>query len=134
MVYRWDFGDGTWDWGPTASHTYTVSDLYWVTLDVFDDQGGFIASHSHGVYVMGNAPPMASLTATCSGLTCSFDGSSSSDSGGTIASYAWAFGDGDNRLRSGREPYLRRRGRVHGDVDRYRQRRRDRHRDIGCHG
>jgi PKD domain len=30
------------------------------------------------------------------GLTCSFDGSGSSDSDGTIATYAWDFGDGTN--------------------------------------
>ncbi|MEV6956662.1 PKD domain-containing protein [Streptomyces sp. NPDC051183] len=46
-----------------------------------------------------NAPldpgaPRAILTASCSGNTCSFDASSSSDPDGTITSYAWTFGDG----------------------------------------
>jgi PKD repeat protein len=40
-----------------------------------------------------NMPPAASITVTCTALTCSFDGSGSSDSDGTIASYAWSFGD-----------------------------------------
>jgi len=41
-----------------------------------------------------NNPPTASFTATCSDLSCSFDGSGSTDSDGTISSYAWDFGDG----------------------------------------
>jgi PKD repeat protein len=41
-----------------------------------------------------NAPPHASFTVSCTGLSCSFDGNGSSDSDGTIASYSWAFGDG----------------------------------------
>jgi serine protease len=41
-----------------------------------------------------NQPPTASFTYSCSGLTCSFDGSGSTDGDGTIASYAWNFGDG----------------------------------------
>jgi PKD repeat protein len=42
----------------------------------------------------GNDPPTASFTYTCSDLSCSFDGSGSQDSDGTISSYAWDFGDG----------------------------------------
>ena len=41
-----------------------------------------------------NSPPTASFTYSCSDLSCSFDGSGSSDSDGSIASYAWDFGDG----------------------------------------
>jgi PKD repeat protein len=41
-----------------------------------------------------NTPPHASLTANCTGLTCSYDGRGSSDSDGTIQTYSWAFGDG----------------------------------------
>jgi len=42
----------------------------------------------------GNAPPTASFTFSCSGLTCSFNGSASSDSDGSITGYSWNFGDG----------------------------------------
>ncbi len=41
----------------------------------------------------GNNSPTASFTFSCTGLTCSFNGSGSSDSDGTIASYSWNFGD-----------------------------------------
>jgi PKD repeat protein len=42
----------------------------------------------------GNQPPVAAFTSSCDALSCSFDGSSSTDSGGSLASYAWSFGDG----------------------------------------
>lgn len=41
-----------------------------------------------------NQAPTASFTFTCSGLTCNFNGSASSDPDGSIVSYAWNFGDG----------------------------------------
>ena len=41
-----------------------------------------------------NNPPVASFTYICTGLTCTFDGSGSTDSDGSIVSYAWNFGDG----------------------------------------
>jgi PKD repeat protein len=40
-----------------------------------------------------NAPPIASFTSSCTALTCTFNGAASSDSDGTITSYAWSFGD-----------------------------------------
>ncbi len=39
-------------------------------------------------------PPVASFTAGCTNLTCSFNAGASTDSDGTIAGYAWDFGDG----------------------------------------
>jgi len=41
-----------------------------------------------------NVPPTAVFTFNCAALTCSFDGATSSDSDGSIHSYAWNFGDG----------------------------------------
>ena len=54
------------------------------------DQLGVEAGHGRPA----NAAPTASFTSSCTNLACSFDGSASSDSDGSIASYAWTFGDG----------------------------------------
>jgi len=43
-----------------------------------------------------NQPPVASFTHICTGLSCSFSASASSDPDGSIISYAWDFGDGTN--------------------------------------
>ncbi len=41
-----------------------------------------------------NTPPVAAFTSQCSGLTCSFNGTGSSDAEGPIASYQWTFPGG----------------------------------------
>lgn len=41
-----------------------------------------------------NNPPTASFTHACTNLSCSFNGAGSSDSDGSIVTYAWTFGDG----------------------------------------
>ncbi|WP_460526273.1 PKD domain-containing protein [Flindersiella endophytica] len=41
-----------------------------------------------------NQPPVATFTVACEDLTCSVDGSGSSDPDGSIAGYEWTFGDG----------------------------------------
>jgi len=40
-----------------------------------------------------NSAPTASFTASCTNLACDFNGTKSSDSDGTIATWAWNFGD-----------------------------------------
>jgi PKD repeat protein len=47
-----------------------------------------------------NQPPVASFTTSCAALLCTFDSSSSSDPDGTIASYAWDFGDGSTSTQA----------------------------------
>ncbi|HEX9366624.1 MAG TPA: PKD domain-containing protein, partial [Vicinamibacterales bacterium] len=88
--YAWNFGDATTGSGATASRTFAPGGPYTVTLTVTDN-GGATSQTAHVVTV--NAPPVASFTSACSGLTCSFNASGSSDPDGTIASYAWNFGD-----------------------------------------
>jgi hypothetical protein len=41
-----------------------------------------------------NAPPVAAFTHACTALSCSVDGSGSTDADGLVVGYAWDFGDG----------------------------------------
>lgn len=91
VSYSWNFGDGTTDSGPQVSHAYSAGGTYAVTLTV-EDAAGVTATQSRSV--VANVSPSASFTYVCSESQCTFDGSGSSDSGGSIAGYSWSFGDG----------------------------------------
>ncbi len=93
VQYNWDLGRSP---NPTASGsvlsvTYPHSGPRTVTLTVTDN-GGKTASVTKvltvGPAVVDN-PPIANFTASCSGLTCSLNASSSTDDN-SIASYAWS--------------------------------------------
>ncbi|HSR53629.1 MAG TPA: PKD domain-containing protein [Acidobacteriota bacterium] len=78
-----------------------VTDTFWHTNEVFVATGDFqwstfICEFSVGEGGGGNIPPTASFTFDCTDLSCDFDGSASSDSDGSIANYAWNFGDGNS--------------------------------------
>jgi PKD repeat protein len=93
--YAWDFGDDTTSTAASPSHSYQASGTYQVTLVVKDDKGA-TGKVSHPVTVTvpaANQPPVAAFTSSCTELVCAFDGSTSADSDGTVASYAWDFGD-----------------------------------------
>jgi PKD repeat protein len=91
--WQWDFGDGTTGSGATPQHTYQEHGTYNVELTVTDDSA-LAGSTTKAVLV--NAPPQADFSWTVSpggSLSIDFDGSASSDDS-RIASYDWAFGDG----------------------------------------
>jgi PKD repeat protein len=94
--WAWDFGDSTSGSGKTANSTYTAAGTYSVTLTVTDNKGA-TATKTAQVTVSAappaNQPPIAAFTSTVTGLDAAFDGSGSSDPDGTVASYAWDFGD-----------------------------------------
>ena len=45
--------------------------------------------------VLPNVAPTAAFTWDCTGITCTFDGTGSTDGDGSISSYEWTFSDGD---------------------------------------
>ncbi|UDY37962.1 PKD domain-containing protein [Dermatobacter hominis] len=98
--YSWNFGDGTTSTQQNPTKTYANSvtpGTKTVTLTVTDNNGGTVVK-TITVDVV-NALPTASITAPADGATVarsqavSFT-STASDVDGTIASYAWNFGDG----------------------------------------
>lgn len=94
--YRWNFGDGESSTGATATHSYASAGTYDVVLTVTDN-GGASTSSTVQVTVVGqpaNQLPTAVLAHQENFLDVSLDGAGSSDPDGTIATYAWNFGDG----------------------------------------
>jgi PKD repeat protein len=99
--YLWSFGDGSSATGTGVAHSFVSAGTYQTSLTV-TDSNGLTSSISTTVMVtatrIDNKAPAAVISATpVSGttpLTVTFDGSNSTDSDGSIASYSWNFGDG----------------------------------------
>lgn len=92
--YSWSFGDGTTGSGAIVTHTFTGGADHTVLLVVTDDDG---AVDSDTVFVEVNLPPLAEAGAPRTGApgqVIGFSGAQSTDSDGTVATFAWDFGDG----------------------------------------
>ena len=98
-AYDWDLGDGSRASVARPVHAYAAAGLYTVTLVVTDNAGQQgTASTTADVTDVPNRAPVADPGGPYSaepGTPVSFDGSGSSDADGSVASYAWDFGDGN---------------------------------------
>lgn len=95
--YAWTFGDGASAAGATPSHTYTTAGTYTARLTVTDNLGATASDQATVTIIANNnQSPVARITGPTTGTvgaTLTFSGSTSSDADGTIAGYAWDFGD-----------------------------------------
>ena len=92
--YSWDFGDGSAAAdGVTASHEYSTTGVYNVTLTVTDDLG--VSSTATKTIIVDQPNPSftAPQAVTAPGSDASFDPSASTDPEGVIVKYSWNFGD-----------------------------------------
>ena len=96
--YAWNFGEpasaSNTASGVSAAHTYAAAGSYTVILTVTDNQGASAVSQQQvTVNVPPNVSPLASFVAVPNALLVAFNGAASADSDGSIASYAWNFGE-----------------------------------------
>jgi len=92
--HAWNFGDSATSTSTNPGHTYASAGSFAVTETVADAVSGATSSTSRLVTVSpGSGTPFANFSVTASGLTATFT-DSSTDSGGTIGTHAWNFGDG----------------------------------------
>jgi len=92
-TYSWDFKDGT----PVStvqnpSHTFATTGTFDVSLTVTDAAGESNTKTNPVIVSAVNVPPPAGFTYRCSAGNCTFTNTSTDDDG-TIASYAWDFGE-----------------------------------------
>ena len=83
--------------GVIETHTYAVRGVYTVTLNVTDNTSlSSIATHQIVVDISPRAAFLFAPAAIYIGVAVTFNGSTSTDSDGTIVTYNWTFGDGAN--------------------------------------
>lgn len=93
-AYAWEFGDGSTGTGKTAVKKYAAAGQYNVKLTVTDNRGGNATVTRQVTAIAPNVLPTAAFGSTVTNLAVAFDAAGSTDSDGTISSYAWEYGDG----------------------------------------
>jgi len=112
VSYLWNPGDGS---SPVQStvpyrfYRYANPGTYTVTLTVTDDDGASATATAQVQVITTNLPPDAAFTyyppSPQIGEWIRFDGSGSTDSDGTIATYSWNFGDGTTPVTTSNSYY-----------------------------
>jgi len=96
--YAWAFGDGSTASGAVVWHRFNSAGVFSVALTVTDDKGAQdVETRTVQAGSVNNPPTAAFVYSPSSPLVLQwvqFDASGSTDSDGSIASYAWSFGDG----------------------------------------
>jgi PKD repeat protein len=92
--FAWQFGDGDGANSRNPSHTFAAGGEFSVTLTVTDDQSKTGSkTKTVSVTLPANGAPTADFSVSCSSLDCAFE-DLSVDGDGTVAAWAWEFGDG----------------------------------------
>ncbi|WP_444998211.1 PKD domain-containing protein [Aliikangiella sp. IMCC44359] len=100
--YSWNFGDGNTSASANPTHTYRSEGTYNVTLKVTDNSGASSSEAKTTATISAsstNKVPVAEANGPYSGTVgtkIAFSKAGSNDPDGTIASYAWDFGDGSS--------------------------------------
>ncbi len=94
--FQWEFGDGEVSTTRDPSHAFASPGQYSVKLTVTDNAGGngSVTKSVTATAALAGAPT-AAFSVSCASLDCTFQ-DQSTDADGTIAAWAWNFGDGQN--------------------------------------
>ncbi len=98
ILYTWNFGDGTNGEGKEVHHTYHSVGKYSLVLETDDGRSVSNSRAQASALITVNDPPVAdagSDQVVSPGKNTGFDGSASLDRDGSIVSYKWDFGDGN---------------------------------------
>jgi PKD repeat protein len=92
--YTWSYPDGGTGSGVTATRSFAASGTYPVTLTIVTAEGATVTTTKDVDVLRINQPPTATFSVSCRLLECTFTTTGSADPDGSIAGYAWVFGDG----------------------------------------